>query len=201
MPGSGSSEKARKRPFYGRDCYARKQAEPKGNELAKKVNYHTVAIKYLKRNGIKIKSGSWQKLRPLLSQVSGVSSPHGMGYKAGGIAILKQLGFENPKKPKARKKKNDVNSDEFLASYEWRKLRMKVLEKFGARCQCCGRSRADGISIHVDHIKPRRKYPELALEFDNLQVLCNECNHGKGNWSETDWRDPLSEAFRATMAE
>ncbi len=44
--------------------------------------------------------------------------------------------------------------------------------------------------MHVDHIKPRRKYPELALSRSNLQVLCNLCNHGKGNWDETDWREP-----------
>ena len=42
--------------------------------------------------------------------------------------------------------------------------------------------------MNVDHIKPRKKYPELALDKSNLQVLCEECNHGKGNWDETDWR-------------
>ena len=46
----------------------------------------------------------------------------------------------------------------------------------------------DGIKLNVDHIKPRKKYPKLALDVDNLQVLCNECNHGKGNRDDTDWR-------------
>ncbi len=87
-------------------------------------------------------------------------------------------------------KVGDVNSKGFLESYAWRKLRMKVLKAYGARCQCCGRSRLHDVVIHVDHIKPRRKHPELALEFSNLQVLCDECNHGKGNWDETDWREP-----------
>lgn len=87
-------------------------------------------------------------------------------------------------------KGGDVNSKAFLESYEWRKLRMVILKKHGARCQCCGRSQLDGVTIHVDHIKPRRKYPELALDANNLQVLCHECNHGKGNWDETDWREP-----------
>lgn len=65
---------------------------------------------------------------------------------------------------------------------------MVVLTKRGARCECCGATPKNGIAIHVDHIKPRRKYPELALEESNLQILCEVCNHGKGSWNETDWR-------------
>lgn len=84
----------------------------------------------------------------------------------------------------------DVNSDAFLLSYEWRRLRMTALKKHGARCQCCGSTAKDGVRIHVDHIKPRRLFPELALNEDNLQVLCEVCNHGKGNWDQTDWREP-----------
>ena len=81
-----------------------------------------------------------------------------------------------------------VTSDAFLQSYEWRKLRMVVLKKRGARCECCGATPQDGIRINVDHVKPRKKFPELALTESNLQVLCHDCNHGKGNWDETDWR-------------
>lgn len=83
---------------------------------------------------------------------------------------------------------NDVDSDAFLFSFEWRKLRMVALKEHGARCQCCGVTAADGVRIHVDHIKPRRLFPELALSLENLQVLCEECNHGKGSWDDTDWR-------------
>ncbi len=65
---------------------------------------------------------------------------------------------------------------------------MEVLAEHGARCQCCGARPSDGVMIHVDHIKPRKLFPELALSRDNLQVLCEVCNHGKGNWNQTDWR-------------
>jgi 5-methylcytosine-specific restriction endonuclease McrA len=65
---------------------------------------------------------------------------------------------------------------------------MEVIKSRGARCECCGATPANGIVINVDHVKPRRKFPELALDPMNLQVLCNVCNHGKGNWDETDWR-------------
>ena len=81
-------------------------------------------------------------------------------------------------------------SDEFLNSYEWRRLRYEVLIERGRRCDCCGRTPLDGIQIHVDHIQPRKKFPQLALDKANLQVLCHECNHGKGNWDMTDWRKP-----------
>lgn len=81
------------------------------------------------------------------------------------------------------------HSDDFLQSYEWRRLRIEVIKEQGARCQCCGATPAtDGIVIHVDHIKPRKTHPHLALVKSNLQVLCNVCNHGKGNWDTTDWR-------------
>src|SRR3990167_9081983 len=66
-----------------------------------------------------------------------------------------------------------VATDAFLASYEWRKLRMHVLKRDGARCRCCGASPADWARMHVDHIKPRKLFPLLALDLSNLQVLCS----------------------------
>lgn len=94
----------------------------------------------------------------------------------------------------------DPNSPEFLSSYEWRTLRMEVLTKYGSRCMCCGATPDDGLRMHVDHIKPRKKYPGLALIFDNLQVLCEVCNHGKSNWDETDWRPVRDEAAEEAAA-
>lgn len=82
----------------------------------------------------------------------------------------------------------DPTSASFLESFEWRKLRMEILVRDGARCACCGASRFDGRVMHVDHIKPRKLFPMLALDPSNLQILCDLCNHGKGNWDQTDWR-------------
>jgi 5-methylcytosine-specific restriction endonuclease McrA len=101
--------------------------------------------------------------------------------------IAKQL---KRKKIKAYQKasKSYVTTDAFLKSYEWRKIRMMAIKKYGAKCQCCGATPQTGAVINVDHIKPRKFHPALALSLDNLQVLCHECNHGKGNWDKTDWR-------------
>jgi HNH endonuclease len=96
----------------------------------------------------------------------------------------------------------DVTSDEFLQSYPWRQLRLKVLDRYGATCQCCGaQAQRDRVRIHVDHIKPRRYFPELALVESNLQVLCEVCNHGKGNWNQKDWRpvDDIPKAERPRL--
>lgn len=83
------------------------------------------------------------------------------------------------------------HTDDFLRSYTWRRLRMEVIKERGAKCECCGATPTDGQTvINVDHIKPRKRFPTLALDKTNLQVLCETCNHGKGNWDETDWREP-----------
>lgn len=93
-----------------------------------------------------------------------------------------------PIKKPAKKKKDFVMTDEFLRSFPWRKLRMQAITKYGNQCQCCGASPKTGAVINVDHIKPRKLFPALALDITNLQILCGECNHGKGNWDSTDWR-------------
>lgn len=80
------------------------------------------------------------------------------------------------------------STDGFLWSPEWRALRKKVLDRYGYRCMCCGSEPKDLRKINVDHIKPRKYFPELALVEDNLQVLCGECNKRKGNRHQTDYR-------------
>lgn len=74
------------------------------------------------------------------------------------------------------------------ASEEWRLLRYQALKRDGGKCACCGRTRKDGVVMHVDHIKPKSRYPQHAYELSNLQVLCDDCNLGKGAHDETDWR-------------
>jgi 5-methylcytosine-specific restriction endonuclease McrA len=85
-----------------------------------------------------------------------------------------------------------IASVAFLESHQWRQVRFRVLSHYGSRCMCCGAVPKGNIVMNVDHIKPRKTHPELALEFDNLQVLCNVCNHGKGNWSDIDLRGNAS---------
>ena len=86
------------------------------------------------------------------------------------------------------KKTYKQESEEFLQSWEWTELRYKVLDHYGRECMSCGATKDEGAVMCVDHIKPRAKYPELKLVFENLQVLCHDCNKGKGARDETDFR-------------
>ena len=105
-----------------------------------------------------------------------------MRLEAAGYQLITPIPKPKPVNPRSPK---------FLASYEWRKVRMQALKKYGPRCMCCGATPATGAIMNVDHIKPRKLFPELALDVNNLQILCHDCNHGKGNWDQTDWRKPL----------
>lgn len=76
----------------------------------------------------------------------------------------------------------------FYASEAWRRVRYQALKLNGGTCQCCGALPARGKSLHVDHVEPRSKRPDLELALSNLQVLCEACNLGKGASDNTDWR-------------
>lgn len=111
--------------------------------------------------------------------------------------------FNNVKEHASRDRR-----EEFYKSWDWRTLRMKIIKQHGKRCQCCGAtpsdkdSAGDPVRIVVDHIKPLSKYWQLRLVPSNLQILCDECNQGKGAWDETDHRSPddvLTAEYRAIM--
>lgn len=79
-------------------------------------------------------------------------------------------------------------SGNFYESREWRAVRYFALKANDGKCELCGASKATGAVLHVDHILPRSKWPKLQLEPSNLQVLCADCNLGKSNKDDTDWR-------------
>jgi hypothetical protein len=86
-------------------------------------------------------------------------------------------------------------SDDFYLSTEWLDIRYQALKRYGGACQCCGATGTTDNPLHVDHIKPRSRFPELALDITNLQVLCMMCNRGKGAADSTDWRCAARKQF------
>lgn len=99
--------------------------------------------------------------------------------------VAKIYAKKNAKYPKYPAYTKGMKSNEFYRTREWLEARYKTLVKYGRVCQCCG---STSPILHVDHIKPRSKYPDLELSLDNLQVLCEACNIGKSNKDVTDWR-------------
>ncbi|MCM1266209.1 MAG: HNH endonuclease [Candidatus Gastranaerophilales bacterium] len=58
-------------------------------------------------------------------------------------------------------------------------MRYNILKRDGFKCVICGRSKADGAKLHVDHIKPVSKGGKT--EESNLRTLCDMCNLGKSD--------------------
>jgi 5-methylcytosine-specific restriction endonuclease McrA len=71
-----------------------------------------------------------------------------------------------------------LKNEDFYNSKEWRETRYKFLAGVADK-KCCVCMARDNIEIHVDHIKPRWLYPELAFDHRNLRILCAPCNLGK----------------------
>ena len=82
------------------------------------------------------------------------------------------------------KPKKRTSATQFIKSPEWQALRKEALSLYGAVCVKCGSEE----SVQVDHIKPKSKHPELALDISNLQPLCWSCNRRKSFFHETDYR-------------
>lgn len=78
---------------------------------------------------------------------------------------------------------------EFYDSWDWKRLSYDVKIERGRKCECCG-AQAPDVRVHTDHVKPIRKYWHLRLLRSNLQILCEDCNMGKGSRDETDFRPP-----------
>lgn len=64
-------------------------------------------------------------------------------------------------------------TDPFYTSPEWLAVREQALVRDGARCSVARLLGGDcSETLHVHHLKPRREYPELALDLDNLLTVC-----------------------------
>lgn len=89
--------------------------------------------------------------------------------------------------PDARCESTDAPSFNYYAK-EFREMRLKVFLKQGEICAKCGATPSVDKYLTIDHIKPVSKFPGLAMEIGNLQVLCWECNKEKSNKHYTDYR-------------
>lgn len=132
-------------------------------------------ILILKQRGIETKSLGWPDAIDILVREDNLQPPlkNTPGHKFRWLLNYFKEDLEEEK------------SNNFYNSEQWVGLKTKVLKHYGRTCMKCN---AKNVEMHVDHIKPRSKYPKLELDVGNLQVLCKSCNKAKSNKNEIDYR-------------
>ena len=60
----------------------------------------------------------------------------------------------------------------------------EILERDNFRCVICGRGQAEGIELHVDHIRPKSRGGKATI--NNGQTLCSQHNFIKKNLNATE---------------
>lgn len=85
--------------------------------------------------------------------------------------------------------------DLFYHKQEWYRVRTKVI-RASVFCYLCKKKldKTGKNRIHVDHIKPRKKFPELSLDMKNLRACCNTCHNSVKQRLEKGKRVPEYDA-------
>jgi hypothetical protein len=99
--------------------------------------------------------------------------------------------------------KGDFECGTTQVSKDW------VKDNSGVNCPICRRKYDRYNHKTIDHKLPRSHYPWLSIEFDNLWVVCKECNIEKGdlNWFEyeryiaQEYPEQYSNIFKARPIE
>lgn len=60
---------------------------------------------------------------------------------------------------------------------DWQAIRAYVLERDKHACVRCGEHESQ---LQVDHMLPKKEYPQYELDANNLQTLCLHCHQAKG---------------------
>lgn len=142
----------------------------------------TDVLKHLKNKGIKNK----KSIPEISAYINNITRWSPIKDKYATICRYHDI-YIKPKKYYYCNKMDAEWAKEFYNSWFWKKIRYEALRKAEGKCCLCGRSAKDGVRLVVDHIKPLREYPSLALDINNLQVLCFDCNKGKSNSDYTKW--------------
>lgn len=81
------------------------------------------------------------------------------------------------------KKRGEKFAAEFYKSWKWRKCRDAFVQKKGGLCERCLKNGDIVLGTQVHHktrLTPDNlKDPKIALNFDNLELLCDECHEAE----------------------
>lgn len=71
---------------------------------------------------------------------------------------------------------------------DYKKYKSKLREEFSFACAYCETREPElggAQSFHIDHYKPKSKFPELRYSYTNLIYACRNCNQYKGSFWPT----------------
>lgn len=92
---------------------------------------------------------------------------------------------------------NASPGDERRRCERWRHPEIKdaLKRETSAKCAYCEGFVEDVSFPHVEHIRPKSKFPELAHEWSNLTTACERCNVAKGDYYEAGFEllDPYAD--------
>jgi uncharacterized protein (TIGR02646 family) len=77
-------------------------------------------------------------------------------------------------------------TDNKLKHYAHPDIRSTLKEEAHHKCAYCEGRMEYVSSSHIDHIRPKSRFPELVCEWSNLTLACEVCNRNKGNYFEKD---------------
>ena len=61
-------------------------------------------------------------------------------------------------------------------------IRRALLDSTNGKCCYCEKKIGSGkTDMHIDHFKPKSKYPDSVVEWDNLMPSCPDCNRSKND--------------------
>lgn len=100
-----------------------------------------------------------------------------------GIRKLAQSGFLVKVKKGVYRYEPDYVEKKDLKDFT-AKQKQIILKRDGYKCVMCGRGIAEGVELHVDHIKPKDFGGEAIIE--NGQTLCSQHNFLKKNLKQTE---------------
>lgn len=113
--------------------------------------------------------------------VASLSVPQGMTTHAELAWLVEKLAGKRASAPVEPPAISHAAAQEFYQSRAWKRVRLRILIRDGRICRCCGATPDAGAVMNVDHIRSLRHFWHLRLDETNLQVLCADCNCGKGN--------------------
>ena len=167
----------------------------------------TIRVKqYIETHNLKLESKKHNEMFRVF--FNHIGKPKVKCFRKEIIEYYKSGALENYKpEPKSRREKRTTQKspikaipivekpkkvESFYQSMRWADMKKIIYSLFPVECMKC---KVSNTELHIDHIYPVSKYPDLKWSFNNLQILCRKCNLEKSNIDFTDYRTKGQQAI------